>query len=324
MTNAHDILYPSKVRTEVLVKQGEYFLFLDHFRRALDSYRTTWKPKIWSNPTLQELSWMTYHFVRLYITSFGYSAHVKRAQWRAEEEPTVGRDGAKLPVQLFPRGSATSPDALYIYDSIGAANEIMHIALRLAQMGSLRYLPSRYLINISYAAVFALKSSYSGAVVDKDMLRIRDLVDRVCAGLVMASSDKDHPAVRYGQMLRMLSKKLEELHDASAVPSRFPSPEPSSNAAAPTEPSPVPWTLPITNTDAPSFQLPAFPDMTYPSSNGNGIGGTGQLYGAGNTQLGTDGVTHEAMFDVEGKFDFDLKGFWDDFTLGEGSGFPFR
>lgn len=68
-------------------------------------------------------------------------------------------------------GSATSPDALYIYDSIAAANEILHIALRLAQMGSLRYLPSRYLINISYAAVFALKSSYSGAVEEKDMHR---------------------------------------------------------------------------------------------------------------------------------------------------------
>lgn len=34
---------------------------------------------------------------------------------------------------------------------------------------------------------------------------------------------------------------------------------------------------------------------------------------------------HEAMFDYgDTKFDFDLKGFWDDFTLGEGSGFPFR
>lgn len=33
----------------------------------------------------------------------------------------------------------------------------------------------------------------------------------------------------------------------------------------------------------------------------------------------------EAMFDCgDTNFDFDLKGFWDDFTLGEGSGFPFR
>lgn len=33
----------------------------------------------------------------------------------------------------------------------------------------------------------------------------------------------------------------------------------------------------------------------------------------------------EAMFDCgDTNFDFDLKGFWDDFALGEGSGFPFR
>lgn len=68
-------------------------------------------------------------------------------------------------------GSATSPDALYIYDSIAAANEILHISLRLAQMGSLRYLPSRYLINISYAVFCLKKKSYSGAVEEKDMHR---------------------------------------------------------------------------------------------------------------------------------------------------------
>lgn len=45
--------------------------------------------------------------------------------------------------------------------------------------------------------------------------RIRELVDHVCTGLVLSCPDKDHPAVRYGQMLRMLSKRLEELHDAS-------------------------------------------------------------------------------------------------------------
>ncbi|OWZ76656.1 specific RNA polymerase II transcription factor [Cryptococcus neoformans] len=331
MTNAHDILYPSKLRTEVLVKQGEYFLFLDHFRRALDSYRTIWKPKQWSNRTLEELSWMTFHYVRLYISSFGYSAHIKRAQWRGDKEASIGRDGFRQAVQIFPRGSATSPDALYIYDSIAAANEILHISLRLAQMGSLRYLPSRYLINISYAAVFALKSSYSGAVEEKDMHRIRELVDHVCTGLVLSCPDKDHPAVRYGQMLRMLAKRLEELHDASAVPSRYPSPEPiettsNSNASPQTsqdQSSVFPWPAPPNastenNVPTPAFQLPPFPDMSFLT----------------NSQVNPDYVEgsntsnserHEAMFDYgDTKFDFDLKGFWDDFTLGEGSGFPFR
>ncbi|WVR00116.1 hypothetical protein IAU59_007258 [Kwoniella sp. CBS 9459] len=379
MTNAHDILYPSKSRTAILVRQGEYFLFLDHFRRALDSYRSIWKPKKWSNATLHELSWMTFHFVRLYISSFGYSAHVKRAQWRAEEEAQAGREGARQPVQIFPRGSATSPDAIYIYESIGSANEIMHISLRLAQMGSFRYLPLRYLINISYAAVFALKSSYSGAVTGKDMLRIRELVDHVCAALVLACPDKDHPAVRYGQMLRMLSKKLEQLSDASAVPSRFPSPEPSSDPSSSThqlahshaaahshshthgQSTPIPWTLPNETVDPPSFHMSSFPDISplpsmfmgqglpdlglnlgpglgdlssagggsgLPASGtGTSVGGGGEMGmgsgaaggGTGAGIAGTDG-----LFDFEGNLDFDLKGFWDDFTLGTGSYLPFR
>lgn len=68
-------------------------------------------------------------------------------------------------------GSATSPDALYIYDSIDAANEILHICLRLGQMGVLQNLPSRYLINFVYGGVFALKAGYSGATSKKDMLK---------------------------------------------------------------------------------------------------------------------------------------------------------
>ncbi|WWC91805.1 uncharacterized protein L201_006752 [Kwoniella dendrophila CBS 6074] len=406
MTNAHDILYPSKSRTAVLVRQGEYFLFLDHFRRALDSYKLIWKPKKWSNQTLHELSWMTYQFVRLYVSSFGYSAHVKRAQWRAEAEAQAGRDGGRQSVQLFPRGSATSPDAIYIYESIGSANEIMAIALRLSHMGSLRFLPSRYLINISYAAVFALKSSYSGAVTGKDVTRIRELVDHVCAALVLACPDKDHPANKYGHMLRMLSKKLEQLSDASAVPSRFPSPEPtSSNTPAPTnsnhqhthphsEPTPLPWTLPAETMDTQSapFTLPPFefnflphdPNTSHLHNNNNqqqnnqassssnpivpnqnntgggvdymanlglGLGATnanitqhqqhqqsllnnlaGQMGGnvnqlgqnQHNQHISSQNQNQEGLFDFDTNFDFDLKGFWDDFTLGEGSGFPFR
>lgn len=48
------------------------------------------------------------------------------------------------------------------------------------------------------------------------------MVDHVCATLVLACPDRDHAASRYGQMLRMLSKKLEQL-DASVSRSKLPS-----------------------------------------------------------------------------------------------------
>lgn len=105
--------------------------------------------------------------VRLYVSSFAFQAHVQRAWTRAE--------GTTTGVQLFPRGtcpewtlltsgSATSPDALYIYASVDAANEILSICLRLSKLGVLRYLPSRYLTNFVFGGVFSLKAGYSGAV----------------------------------------------------------------------------------------------------------------------------------------------------------------
>ncbi|ODN73302.1 hypothetical protein L202_07849 [Cryptococcus amylolentus CBS 6039] len=329
MTNAHDILYPSRLRTETLVRQGEYFLFLDSFKRALDSYKVVWQPKKWSNPVLEELSWMTFHFVRLYISSFGYSAHIKRAQWRAEEDAAAGRE--RQPVQLFPRGTAASPDALYIYDSISAANEVLHIALRLGQMDALRYLPSRYLINISYAAVFALKSNYTEMGEGKEnTLKTGELVDEVCHELGVSCSDKDHLAVRYGHMLRMLSKKLEQVHEAvSTAPSRMPSPEPPAiarhaqiNVNAMPQEQGGPWPEPqpqASTSDIPaaltpaSFQLPPFPDMSFIHPGAN-------VYNPENPQQ------QGSMFDYGdmGQFDIDLKGFWDEFGLGEGGGFPFN
>jgi hypothetical protein len=62
-----------------------------------------------------------------------------------------------------------------------------------------------------------------GDIADVVGLRTRETVDHVCAALVLACPDRDHPASRYGNMLRMLAKKLEQLSDAS-VRGALPSP----------------------------------------------------------------------------------------------------
>ncbi|KAL1413416.1 hypothetical protein Q8F55_001182 [Vanrija albida] len=311
MTNAHDILFSTPSRTSALVRKGEYFKFLEHFKRALDSFTLTWKDKTWRVDSVRELTWCTYHFVRLYVSAFAFQAHVQRAQERAEQEREP-RSGA---VSMFPRGSATSPDALFIYDSIDSAHEILHICIRLAQSGVLRYLPSRYLINFAYSGTFALKAAYSGAVGKGDAAKTIELVDRVCAALILASPDKDHPACRYGQMLRLLSKRLSELSDASAVPSRFPSPEPS---MAPDMP-----VLPLQMSS-----LSALASEQIARESGDGVGGSGMGHDPGTTNGGPalfDLTQVPAnLFDVDVDVGFNLDGFWDDFTLTDSGGFPFR
>ncbi|KAL7419170.1 hypothetical protein Q5752_006006 [Cryptotrichosporon argae] len=318
MTNAHDILFSTRARTAALVKQGEYFKFLDHFRLALDGFRAAWRDKLWNRDDTRELTWCTFHTVRLYVAAFAFQAHVQRAQSRAEREREEGRNGV---VSLFPRGSATSPDALYIYDSIEAAHEILNICVRLGQADVLRYLPSRYLINFAYSGTFALKAAYSGAMSRRDAVKTRELVDKVCAALVLACSDKDHAAGRYGQMLRILHRRLEELNDASAVPSRFPSPEPlcmADDAFLSSLLPPMP---------ADTHVPPHMHSSAHPAPADHGGAGAGGPADPALFDLAPTDHTHGLFnFDLDPGLDlgFRLDGFWEDFTLTDSGGFPFR
>jgi len=74
-----------------------------------------WTPKSWTNPSLKELAACTYQFVRLYIASFAYGAHVERAQARAEAEGSNGVEGKAGGAHLFPRGKCPSPSKRFRY-----------------------------------------------------------------------------------------------------------------------------------------------------------------------------------------------------------------
>jgi hypothetical protein len=116
--------------------------------RSRADHLQVWSPKKWLNPSLGLLASCTFHFVRLYVSSFPFQAHVQRAQMRAEEEAEQGErpaypayastvatpaasgnvEGgerskiASRSVQLFPRGTynlvprvgADSPRISYI------------------------------------------------------------------------------------------------------------------------------------------------------------------------------------------------------------------
>jgi hypothetical protein len=97
-------------------------------------------------------------------------AHVERSAIRAEEEYQLleqqhkasgsTSDLPRPPLSLFPRGAAASPDARYIVQSNDAARALLHICVdSLYPGGALPYLPSRYLLWFTYAAIVLLKAS---------------------------------------------------------------------------------------------------------------------------------------------------------------------
>jgi len=83
---------------------------------------------------------------------------------RAEEDT-----GQRTSLSLFPRGAAHSPDARYIFQSCDSARALLEICVnRLSPGGALRYLPWRFVLWFTYAAVLLLKALYSGAMLRAD------------------------------------------------------------------------------------------------------------------------------------------------------------
>jgi hypothetical protein len=133
----------------------------------------------WTVFPLNDAVWAMFYYTQLYICAFSFvsafgcpaetqQAHVERASIKAEEEykkleqqrkaqgSTV--EAQRPPLSLFPRGAAASPDARYILQSCDAARTLLHICVdSLHPGGALPFLPSRYLLWFTYAAIFLLK-----------------------------------------------------------------------------------------------------------------------------------------------------------------------
>lgn len=126
-------------------------------------------------------------------------------------------------LSLFPRGAAASPDARYIFQSIDAARQLLHICVdSLAPGGALPYLPNRFLLWFTYAAILLLKAMYSGAMLRADHPGAHRLIERLITAFEDASPDDDHPAARYGRQLQGLCNILAGMATAANSPSGGP------------------------------------------------------------------------------------------------------
>ncbi|BEI94648.1 uncharacterized protein CcaverHIS019_0702290 [Cutaneotrichosporon cavernicola] len=219
MSNAHDILYPNAARTRSLVVYGEYFKYIDELTRSLDGFRILWHEKKWSLFPLNDAVQAMFYYTQLYICAFSFQAHVERAAMRAEEEYKLHEGGRRPALSLFPRGSAASPDARYINVTIMSAQELLRICIdKMYKGGALPYLPNRFLLWFTYAAIVLLKAMYSGAMSRTELPEASGLIDQLCECLIDASPDDDHPAVRYGLQLKALKKSMADLDISVSSP----------------------------------------------------------------------------------------------------------
>ncbi|KAK4702747.1 hypothetical protein P7C70_g3474, partial [Phenoliferia sp. Uapishka_3] len=227
MTASSDILFPSRERTASLIRLGEYYKYIDEFQRSLELFRMTWEGKRWATYPLTECIWITFHYLRLYIYAFAFQAHIHRATMSDGSD-----DGHHPSSNLFPAGLVASPDAKFILEAIDAAADLLRLVTdRLHPGGALPFLPWRFFMMISYGAVFLLKAVYVGAVTPSDRTVIIRLLKRLIFVLACASTDEQHPGVRYARLLNGLLRAFSSGQDSLAAtraqtPARRTSPAP--------------------------------------------------------------------------------------------------
>ncbi|KIY72965.1 hypothetical protein CYLTODRAFT_417473 [Cylindrobasidium torrendii FP15055 ss-10] len=194
LTNAHDILYPSKDRTITLVKVGEYYKYLDAFTRSMNNgFQTNWQNKRWDTAPMADGVWMSFHYLRLYVSSFAFQAHVQRSM--SNYSPENG---------YFAWDLISSPDAKFVLEGADAATEILKICTnRIHSTVGLSWLPWRFFLFFSHAAVYLLKALFIEAIPGADQRGILHLLKHL---IVALSSDPQHPGARYARLLNGLMK----------------------------------------------------------------------------------------------------------------------
>ncbi|KAF8896935.1 hypothetical protein CPB85DRAFT_1328559 [Mucidula mucida] len=196
MTNAHDILYPSKDRTIALVRVGEYYKYLDAFTRSINGFRMDWENKRWETQAMADCVWISFHYLRLYISSFAFQAHIQRAMPAFSSSNT---NPARFTWDIL-----GGPDAKFILEGIDAATELLKICVnRLHPNVGLSFLPWRFFLFFSYAAVFLLKALFIDAIVTSDQPSTVRLLKHL---IVCLSTDSLHPGARYARLLNGLLK----------------------------------------------------------------------------------------------------------------------
>jgi hypothetical protein len=122
-SNAHDVLYATKSRSNQLNFGGEYVKYIDDFRVALRTWHEKWGTFTCSAPLKASLV-LSYEYLRLYVNAFAYQATLNRLAAQVEAAAANGQQ-EKAPSHPFGSDIAATPDARFIYDSIDAAKSLL-------------------------------------------------------------------------------------------------------------------------------------------------------------------------------------------------------
>ncbi|KAK5107294.1 hypothetical protein LTR62_001423 [Meristemomyces frigidus] len=204
-SNAHDVLYATKSRSNQLNFGGEYVKYIDDFRTALRSWQSTWGVFTCSSPLKASLV-LSYEYLRLYINAFAYQATLNRLVAQVQASSANGST-AKKPAYPFADVAAT-PDARFIYDAIDAAKSLLSTFNSFVDpVETFRFMPLRYYLYVIYSACFLYKARSTGVMGGDTRGSVKRMITDTVDKLQRASACTHDVGDRYSRLIRLLWRK---------------------------------------------------------------------------------------------------------------------
>ncbi|EGP86646.1 uncharacterized protein MYCGRDRAFT_21205, partial [Zymoseptoria tritici IPO323] len=205
-SNAHDVLYATKSRSNQLNAGGEYVKYIDDFRVALRHWNESWG---WftCSPPLKASLILSYEYLRLYINAFAYRATLNRLITRMKES---AESGTATPASVtYPFADiATTPDARFIYDAIDAAKSLLSTFCSFVDPhDTFRFMPLRYYLYVIYSAVFLYKARSTGVMAADSRGSVKRLITDTMNNLQKSSASTNDVGERYSRLIRLLWRK---------------------------------------------------------------------------------------------------------------------
>ena len=216
-----DNFFPSASYTSQILRSGRYIDLLQQFLPMLDHWRRIHLENHSFQGSYQETLFIEYHYVRIYINSFGMQAACERALADAASDSD--------PRSLLP----TRIDSLeyeFVQEVIDGSCKILRKVISLAETDTLRFAPVRLFLRITTSSIFLLKALGLG-VRNAQLQSALDILDRSIVALKTSNLDDVHLAARYATLLDTHVQKLRQ----GFVPNAQRQPLPMNNDLTPSQ-----------------------------------------------------------------------------------------
>ncbi|EME81360.1 uncharacterized protein MYCFIDRAFT_140661, partial [Pseudocercospora fijiensis CIRAD86] len=204
-SNAHDVLYATKSRSNQLNYGGEYVKYIDDFRVALRHWNESWGVFTCSPPLKASLI-LSYEYLRLYVNAFAYQATLNRLIQKMKDAMDSGQQSRPI---AYPFADvAATPDARFVYDAIDAGKALLSTFCSFVDpQETFRYMPMRYYLYVIYSAVFLYKARSTGVMAGDTRGSVKRLISDTMDNLQKSSACPNDVGDRYSRLIRLLWRK---------------------------------------------------------------------------------------------------------------------